>query len=154
MDNGEETSAEQCETPVRTMTLIDPRSPGCNLGGEKVFQRTPILVVQKEAGGEGELVTPARGSSIPPFKLPETPCEDTPVSDSPLIIKTKTMKTSTPTTVPLNYKTGQPSNLLQVSRGGEGQGRGTTSTTEWPQQLSDCVDSRVLSTLTVVSRED
>lgn len=112
VDNGDET--EQCETPVRTMTLIDPRSPGCNLGGEKVFQRTPILVVQKESGGEGEVVTPARGSSIPPFKLPETPCEDTPVSDSPLIIKTKTMKTSTPTTVPLNYKTGQPSNLLQV----------------------------------------
>ena len=149
-----ETGSEQCETPVRTMTLIDPRSPGCNLGGEKVFQRTPILVMQKESGAEGEVATPARGSSIPPFSLPETPCEDTPVSDSPLIIKTKAMKTSTPTTVPLNYKTGQPSNLLQVSRGGEGQGRGTTSTTEWPQQLSDCVDSRVLSTLTVVSRED
>ena len=113
-----ETGSEQCETPVRTMTLIDPRSPGCNLGGEKVFQRTPILVMQKESGAEGEVATPARGSSIPPFSLPETPCEDTPVSDSPLIIKTKAMKTSTPTTVPLNYKTGQPSNLLQVSRGG------------------------------------
>ena len=70
---------------------------------------------QSRHDGEGELVTPARGSSIPPFKLPETPCEDTPVSDSPLIIKTKAMKTSTPTTVPLNYKTGQPSKLLQVS---------------------------------------
>jgi len=103
--------AGQCETPVRTMTLIDPRSPGCVLGGDNVFQRTPILVMEKEEGSE--VRTPARGSSIPPFSLPDTPCEDTPVSDSPLIIKSQTMKTSTPTTVPLNYKTGQPSNLLQ-----------------------------------------
>ena len=77
---------EKCETPVRTMTLIDPRSPGCAVGGEVGVERTPILVMQKDQ-----------------------------VSDSPFIIKSQALKTSTPTTVPLNYKTGQPSDFLQVS---------------------------------------
>ena len=102
------------------MTLIDPRSPGCVLGGEVVVERTPILVKtkteKKEIGsGEGEN-TPVRGSSIPPFQLPATPdTEETPVSESPLLLKTKAMKTSTPSTIPLtNPKTKQPSNLLQV----------------------------------------
>ena len=104
---------EKCETPVRTMTLIDPRSPGCAVGGETGVERTPILVMQKDQAG-GAVSTPARGSAIPPFSLPETPCEDSPVSDSPFIIKSKALKTSTPTTVPLNYKTGQPSDFLQV----------------------------------------
>ena len=71
--------------------------------------------------------TPMRGSSIPHFSLPDTPGlmrdtpgndpdeTETPISDSPLVLKTKTMKTSTPTTIPLtNNKAGQPSNLLQV----------------------------------------
>ena len=111
-----------CDTPVKTMTLIDPRSPGCVLGGEVVVERTPILVKtkteKKEIGsGEGEN-TPVRGSSIPPFQLPATPdteTEETPVSESPLLLKTKAMKTSTPSTIPLtNPKTKQPSNLLQV----------------------------------------
>ena len=105
---------EKCETPVRTMTLIDPRSPGCAVGGEAGVERTPILVMQKDQAG-GAVSTPARGSSIPPFSLPETPCEDSPGSDSPFIIKSQALKTSTPTTVPLNYKTGQPSDFLQVS---------------------------------------
>ena len=105
---------EKCETPVRTMTLIDPRSPGCAVGGEVGVERTPILVMQKDQAG-GAVSTPARGSAIPAFSLPETPCEDSPVSDSPFIIKSQALKTSTPTTVPLNYKTGQPSDFLQVS---------------------------------------
>merc|ERR1711973_254037 len=33
------------DTPVKTMALIDPRSPGCVLGGEVVVERTPILVM-------------------------------------------------------------------------------------------------------------
>merc|ERR1719348_1728385 len=105
------------DTPVKTMALIDPRSPGCVLGGEVVVERTPILVMQKKEQEANE--TPLRGSSIPHFSLPDTPGADpdeaeTPVSDSPLVLKTKTMKTSTPTTIPLtNNKAGQPSNLLQ-----------------------------------------
>jgi len=115
-ESGAASSATACETPVKTMALIDPRSPGCVLGGEVVVERTPILVMQKkiEARENGEN-TPIRGSSIPQFQLPDTPdTEDTPVSDSPLLLKTKTNKTSTPSTVPLtNPKTKQPSNLLQ-----------------------------------------
>ena len=115
-----------CDTPVKTMALIDPRSPGCVLGGEVVVERTPILVQTKDKEAEtGAGATPLRGSSIPPFSLADTPGPgdgegdgeeaDTPVSDSPLIIKTKTMKTSTPSTIPLtSSKTKQPSNLLQV----------------------------------------
>jgi len=114
-----------CDTPVKTMALIDPRSPGCVLGGEVVVERTPILVQAKDKEAEtGAGATPLRGSSIPPFSLADTPGPgdgegdgeeaDTPVSDSPLIIKTKTMKTSTPSTIPLtSSKTKQPSNLLQ-----------------------------------------
>jgi len=111
------TSGAACDTPVKTMALIDPRSPGCVLGGEVVVERTPILVMQKKEQEANE--TPLRGSSIPHFSLPDTPGADpdeaeTPVSDSPLVLKTKTMKTSTPTTIPLtNNKAGQPSNLLQ-----------------------------------------
>ena len=111
-------SGSACDTPVKTMALIDPRSPGCVLGGEVVVERTPILVMQKKEQEANE--TPMRGSSIPHFSLPDTPGTDpdeveTPVSDSPLVLKTKTMKTSTPTTIPLtNNKAGQPSNLLQV----------------------------------------
>ena len=123
MDSGSAagTEATACDTPVKTMALIDPRSPGCVLGGEVVVERTPILVMQKknEAGaGESGENTPIRGSSIPQFQLPETPdSDDTPVSDSPLVLKTKTNKTSTPSTIPLtNPKTKQPSNLLQVTR--------------------------------------
>ena len=117
-ESGAASAATACETPVKTMALIDPRSPGCVLGGEVVVERTPILVMQKknEARENGEN-TPIRGSSIPQFQLPDTPdTEDTPVSDSPLLLKTKTNKTSTPSTVPLtNPKTKQPSNLLQVN---------------------------------------
>ena len=115
------TSGGACDTPVKTMALIDPRSPGCVLGGEVVVERTPILVMQKKEQEANE--TPMRGSSIPHFSLPDTPDlilndpdeTETPISDSPLVLKTKTMKTSTPTTIPLtNNKAGQPSNLLQV----------------------------------------
>lgn len=114
--SGAASAVTACDTPVKTLSLIDPRSPGCVLGGEVVVERTPILVMQKknEAGESGEN-TPIRGSSIPQFQLPETPdSEETPVSDSPLLLKTKTNKTSTPSTIPLtNPKTKQPSNLLQ-----------------------------------------
>jgi len=114
------TSGGACDTPVKTMALIDPRSPGCVLGGEVVVERTPILVMQKKEQEAND--TPMRGSSIPHFSLPDTPDlilndpdeTETPISDSPLVLKTKTMKTSTPTTIPLtNNKAGQPSNLLQ-----------------------------------------
>jgi len=104
------------DTPVKTMALIDPRSPGCVLGGEVVVERTPILVMQNK---EETTNTPMRGSTIPSFSLAglDTPNKDdveTPISDSPLVLKTKTMKTSTPTTIPtINSKAGQPSNLLQ-----------------------------------------
>merc|ERR1719348_772736 len=104
------------DTPVKTMALIDPRSPGCVLGGEVVVERTPILVMQNK---EETTNTPMRGSAIPSFSLAglDTPNKDdveTPISDSPLVLKTKTMKTSTPTTIPtINSKAGQPSNLLQ-----------------------------------------
>jgi len=107
-----------CETPVKTMALIDPRSPGCVLGGEVVVERTPILVMQKKED-TAAVDTPIRGSTIPPFNLQDTPdTEDSetpaPTSDSPLIMKTQTNKTSTPSTIPLtNSKAGQPSNLLQ-----------------------------------------
>ena len=113
-------AAENCETPVKTLALIDPRSPGCVLGGEVVVERTPILVMSKKDETSGD--TPMRGSTIPPFQLPasdtsgdndvETPA---PTSDSPLIMKTQNNKTSTPSTIPLTHsKSGQPSNLLQV----------------------------------------
>lgn len=108
-----------CETPVKTMALIDPRSPGCVLGGEVVVERTPILVMQKKEETQAA-DTPMRGSTIPPFNLQDTPeTEDSetpaPTSDSPLIMKTQANKTSTPSTIPLtSSKTGQPSNLLQV----------------------------------------
>ena len=109
-----------CETPVKTMALIDPRSPGCVLGGEVVVERTPILVMQKkDESQQKEGDTPMRGSTIPPFNLQEE-TEDSetpaPTSDSPLIMKTQTNKTSTPSTIPLtSSKAGQPSNLLQVT---------------------------------------
>ena len=113
-------AAENCETPVKTLALIDPRSPGCVLGGEVVVERTPILVMSKKDETSGD--TPMRGSTIPPFQLPasdtsgdndvETPA---PTSDSPLIMKTQNNKPSTPSTIPLTHsKSGQPSNLLQV----------------------------------------
>ena len=113
-------ASENCETPVKTLALIDPRSPGCVLGGEVVVERTPILVMSKKDETSGD--TPMRGSTIPPFQLPasdtsgdndvETPA---PTSDSPLIMKTQNNKTSTPSTIPLTHsKSGQPSNLLQV----------------------------------------
>merc|ERR1712098_60692 len=114
VDNGQ--AQGSCDTPVKTTALIDPRSPGCVLGGEVVVERTPILVVKDK---EETTNTPMRGSAVPPFSLDniDTPNKDdveTPTSDSPLVLKTKTMKTSTPTTIPtINSKAGQPSNLLQ-----------------------------------------